>query len=48
MPRQRMAAIRLGFWTVVSALLVVATAAIAYVRYTRGLGAVTHLSDSFP
>jgi len=44
----RMTPLRLGFWTVVSALLVATTAAIAYVRFTRGLGAVTHLSDSFP
>jgi Ni/Fe-hydrogenase subunit HybB-like protein len=39
---------RFGFWTVAFALLMVAFAAVSVVRYTRGLGATTHLSDRFP
>lgn len=39
---------RLGFWWLVSGLLMVALAAIAVVRYTKGLGAVTNLTDQFP
>ncbi|MFI5143259.1 MAG: NrfD/PsrC family molybdoenzyme membrane anchor subunit [Thermoanaerobaculales bacterium] len=45
---EKISSVRLSFWTVVSALLFAATVAIAYVRFTHGLGAVTHLSDSFP
>ena len=39
---------RFGFWTVAFVLLMVAFAAVSVVRYTRGLGATTHLSDRFP
>ena len=39
---------RLGFWSVVGSLLVLVLGAITVVRFTRGLGAVTNLSDSFP
>ncbi len=48
MLRQRLAAIRLGFWSVTSIVMIAVLAAIAYLRFTRGLGAVTNLSDSFP
>ena len=48
MGKERLGIVRMGFWTVFSGLLIVLLAAIAYVRYTRGLGAVTHLSDTFP
>jgi len=37
-----------GFWTAMCGILLLVLAAIAYVRFTRGLGAVTNLSDSFP
>ncbi len=39
---------RMGFWTVVGSLLVLVLGAITVVRFTRGLGAVTNLSDTFP
>ncbi len=48
MAKERLGSLRLGFWTVVSGLLLCLLAVIAWVRYTKGLGAVTHLSDSFP
>ncbi len=38
----------LTFWRVVAALILVAGAVGAWLRYTRGLGAVTNLSDDFP
>ena len=37
-----------GFWTAMCAVLLLLLGAIAYMRFTRGLGAVTNLSDSFP
>jgi Ni/Fe-hydrogenase subunit HybB-like protein len=40
--------LRLGFWQLFAIFLLVALVAIAVVRFTRGLGAVTNLSDSFP
>ena len=39
---------RLGFWKAVLFLLLAVGAALSVVRYMRGLGAVTHLSDAFP
>jgi Ni/Fe-hydrogenase subunit HybB-like protein len=48
MVKERLSSLRLGFWPVVTGALAVTLAAIAYLRFTRGLGAVTHLSDSFP
>ncbi len=39
---------RLGFWRVVFGVLVVLFAAVSVLRFTRGLGATTHLSDAFP
>ncbi|MCU0292929.1 MAG: Ni/Fe-hydrogenase cytochrome b subunit [Thermoanaerobaculaceae bacterium] len=39
---------RFGFWTAVSGVLVAALGIIAYFRFTRGIGAVTNLSDGFP
>src|SRR5512142_1127172 len=38
----------LGFWPALSALLVLTLGGISIVRFTQGLGAVTHLSDKFP
>jgi Ni/Fe-hydrogenase subunit HybB-like protein len=40
--------VRIGFGTVFLGLLLLAGAGILFVRYTRGLGAVTNLSDAFP
>jgi Ni/Fe-hydrogenase subunit HybB-like protein len=40
--------LRVGFWPVVLALLVPLFAYVSFVRFTRGLGATTHLSDQFP
>lgn len=37
-----------GLWTLVFYALVAVGAGLAVVRYTQGLGAVTHLSDAFP
>ena len=37
-----------GFWQVVCALLVAAFLVVTVLRFTRGLGATTHLSDRFP
>ena len=48
MVRERLSSLRLGFWSVFSGVLIVILAGIAYIRYTQGLGAVTHLSDTFP
>jgi len=39
---------RPGFWTAVFVLLFLAFCAVAVIRYTKGLGAVTNLSDQFP
>lgn len=39
---------RLGFWSVLAGILIVAFLAIVVVRFTKGLGAVTNLSDRFP
>jgi Ni/Fe-hydrogenase subunit HybB-like protein len=39
---------RWTFWSVVSWLLIAALAAAAVLRFSRGLGAVTNLSDRFP
>jgi Ni/Fe-hydrogenase subunit HybB-like protein len=48
MVKERLSSVRLGFWSAFTGALMLALAGIAYLRYTRGLGAVTHLSDSFP
>ena len=48
MVKERLSSLRLGFWSVLSAILILTFTAIAYIRYTQGLGAVTHLSDTFP
>ncbi len=48
MVRERLSSLRLGFWSVLAGLLFVTLAFLAYVRYTQGLGSVTHLSDGFP
>jgi Ni/Fe-hydrogenase subunit HybB-like protein len=37
-----------GLWTLVFYALVAMGAGLAVIRYARGLGAVTHLSDAFP
>lgn len=39
---------RIGFWTVLFGLLVPVFLGVAVLRYARGLGAVTHLSDRYP
>jgi Ni/Fe-hydrogenase subunit HybB-like protein len=39
---------RPGFWTAVFAALMVPFLGVTVLRFTRGLGAVTHLSDTFP
>ena len=39
---------RAGFWTLVFACFFVALLVITYLRYTRGLGSVSNLSDKFP
>lgn len=39
---------RVGFWTVMAAILTLAFLVIAFLRFTKGLGAVTNLSDKFP
>jgi len=39
---------RPGFWTAVFAVLFLAFAAVTVIRFTKGLGAVTNLSDQFP
>lgn len=39
---------RIGFWSVVAGFLVASLAVIALLRYTKGLGAVTNLTDQFP
>lgn len=39
---------RPGFWHAVLLLLVIALAGVTVVRFTRGLGASTNLSDAFP
>jgi Ni/Fe-hydrogenase subunit HybB-like protein len=37
-----------GFWPAVFGLLLVLFAVVTVIRFTRGLGATTHLSDQFP
>ena len=39
---------RYGFWTTVVGLLLIPFLVITFLRYTKGLGAVTNLNDSFP
>ena len=38
----------LGFWTALFGLIFLAFCAVTVLRFTKGLGAVTHLSDRFP
>jgi Ni/Fe-hydrogenase subunit HybB-like protein len=45
---RRVRGFRPGFWTGLLFLLMAAGAVIALVRYTKGLGAVTNMSDRFP
>jgi Ni/Fe-hydrogenase subunit HybB-like protein len=40
--------LRIGFWEGLGGLLVLALAGVTVIRFTRGLGATTHLSDAFP
>jgi Ni/Fe-hydrogenase subunit HybB-like protein len=44
----RQAARRIGFWPAVCGLILLLFAAVTVLRFTRGLGAVTNLSDKFP
>jgi Ni/Fe-hydrogenase subunit HybB-like protein len=46
-PRPALAS-RLGFWSVTSWMLVAALVPLAYLRFTRGIGSVTNLTDAFP
>jgi Ni/Fe-hydrogenase subunit HybB-like protein len=39
---------RITFWRTVATLLLAAAAVAVWMRFTRGLGATTHLSDRFP
>jgi Ni/Fe-hydrogenase subunit HybB-like protein len=39
---------RFGFWTVVFFIILALFLYVTFMRFSRGLGAVTHLSDSFP
>ena len=39
---------RMTFWTVALGALVTVFLVITFIRFTRGLGAVTNLSDAFP
>ena len=39
---------RVGFWPAVCAVILVLFAGVTVLRFTRGLGAVTNLSDQFP
>jgi len=48
MVRERLSSLRLGFWSVLAGVLLATLAVLTYVRFTQGLGSVTHLSDSFP
>jgi Ni/Fe-hydrogenase subunit HybB-like protein len=48
MVKDRLSSLRLGFWSVFGGMLIATLGVLAYVRYTRGLGAVTNLSDGFP
>ena len=40
--------IKVTFWKVVFTIIMVLGAYSAYVRYFKGIGAVSHLSDQFP
>jgi Ni/Fe-hydrogenase subunit HybB-like protein len=40
--------IRIGFWSAVFVLILAAGAVATWIRFTRGLGAATNLSDAFP
>lgn len=44
----RQAARRISFWPAVCGLILLLFAGVAVLRFTRGLGAVTNLSDRFP
>ena len=39
---------KVGFWTTVFGLVFIPFLAVTFLRFTKGLGAVTHLSDKFP
>ena len=39
---------RPGFWTAVFVVLFLAFCTVTVIRFSKGLGAVTHLSDRFP
>ncbi len=48
MVKNRFASFQLGFWAAISAVMIAVLGIIAFLRFTRGIGAVTNLSDSFP
>jgi len=39
---------RIGFWTGVFGIIFIPFLGVTFLRFTKGLGAVTHLSDKFP
>src|SRR5262245_22053735 len=47
-PKRLLAHRRIGFWEAFGAVLILALAGVAVLRFSRGLGDVTHLSDQFP
>ncbi len=44
----RLPRLRIGFWPAICAVLALLLLVVTVLRFTRGLGAVTHLSDAFP
>ena len=44
----RLSRLKMGFWTSLAVALIASLGVIAFLRFTRGLGAVTHLSNAFP
>ncbi len=48
MVTERLSLLRLEIWSVVSALPILTLPVLAYTRSTRGLGALTNLSDGCP
>ena len=42
------AALRMGFWEALFGVVILLFGAVTVMRFTKGLGAVTHLSDRFP
>ena len=47
-PRTKAKRYEVGFWSILCAVFTLAFLVIVFLRFTRGLGAVTNLSDRFP